>query len=152
MPLHIALVTSPHEFDEICPMDFDAWQTPYNPQLKHFRPNLPTREEAIAYKRDKSVKQLTVPNRFTVKVTDDATDEVIGCAVWAINNPEKEEDGNGKVVASWHPEGSEEKEFAEVFINGLWRFLGERVTRKHMGMYIPLLLESLCLTLSLIVV
>jgi hypothetical protein len=42
--------------------------------------------------------------------------------------------GDGeKTNAWWHPEGSEEKEFAELFIDGLFGFLGEKVQRKNMG-------------------
>ena len=134
MPLQVSLITSPTDFDQICPMDYDAWRTPGNPQLKHFRPVLPTREEEIAYTKDRDTKRLREadPNSFMIKVWDDETNEIIGWAVWVINDPEAQVE-DGKAVASWHPEGSEQKEFAEIFINGLWKFLGERVTRKHLG-------------------
>ncbi len=75
---------------------------------------------------------------FMVKVTDDETGQIIGYANWVVNDPEKQE-GDGKTHAVWHPEGSEEREFAEIFINGLWRFMEERVTRKHMGKMCPLI-------------
>lgn len=71
-----------------------------------------------------------------IKATDDETQEIVGWATWEVNDPAAKEAGDEKVVASWYPEGSEEREFAEVFINGLWGFIGERVTRKHMGMFI----------------
>ena len=133
MPLTVSLVTSPSDFTRIMPMDYDAWQTPYNPQLKHFRPVLATREESIAYTIARETKKLNKhdPNNFMVKVTDTDTGEIIGYAVWEVNDPQKT--SGEKTVAHWHPEGSEEREFAEVFINGLWGFLAERVTRKHMG-------------------
>jgi hypothetical protein len=133
MPLELSQVVDPLDFDKIMPMDFDAWQMPYNPQLKHFRPNLPTRAESIAYTTAKNVKKLMEndPNRFYIKVTDTNTDEVVGFAVWEINQMNGGD--NGKTKAYWHPEGSEEREFAECFIDGLWGFLAERVTRKHMG-------------------
>lgn len=135
MPLSISQVTDPSDFERIMPMDYDAWLTPYNPQLKHFRPNLPTRDESIAYTAAKNAKRLQTndPNMFFIKVTDTDLNEVVGFAIWAINP--MDEDDDEKTVAYWHPEGSEEREFAECFINGLWGFLAERVTRKHMGMF-----------------
>jgi hypothetical protein len=47
-------------------MDHAAWLTPYNPQLKHFRPQCPTREEAIAWKQARDTKRLAEndPNVF----------------------------------------------------------------------------------------
>lgn len=115
-------------------MDHDAWLTPYNPQLKHFRPNLSSRQESIDYVIARNTKKFNEqdPHSFMIKVTDDETGEIIGYAAWAVNDPENS--GEEKTVATWHPEGSEEKEFAECFINGLWGFIAERVTRKHMGM------------------
>lgn len=89
-----------------------------------------------------------------VKVTDTETNQIIGWAKWAINDPEKVE-GDGITHATWYPEGSLEREFAETFINGLWGFLGERVTRKHMGtlicnrlflLYPDLILDLLSIT------
>ncbi|KAF1941159.1 hypothetical protein EJ02DRAFT_512580 [Clathrospora elynae] len=137
MPLTVSLITDPSDFSQISPLDYDAWRTPYNPQLKHFRPSLPSRAEEIAYAKNKAVKRLQQndPNRFIIKVTDDETGEIIGWAVWVVND-EKDGDGegDGKTVAYWYPEGSEEREFAEVFINGLWGFVGRRVTRRHMDL------------------
>jgi len=133
MPLVLSQVTDASDFDKAMPMDYDAWRTPYNPQLKHFRPNLPTRAESIAYTTAKNTKKLQEndPNHFFIKVTDTDTDEVVGFAIWAINQMNGEEDG--KTSAYWHPEGSEEREFAECFIDGLWGFLADRVKSKHMG-------------------
>lgn len=134
MPLQLSQVTDPSDFDKIMPMDYDAWQTPYNPQLKHFRPSLPTRAESIAYTTAKNSKKLLEndPNRFFIKVIDTETYDVLGFAVWEINQMSR--DGDSKTNAYWHPEGSEEQEFAECFIDGLWGFLAERVTRKHMDL------------------
>ncbi|KAH7396246.1 hypothetical protein BKA66DRAFT_566745 [Pyrenochaeta sp. MPI-SDFR-AT-0127] len=136
MPLISSQVTDPLDFDEICPMDYDAWHTPYNPQLKHFRPVFETREESIEYTKAKNIKTLKAanPNCFMVKVTDDETNEIVGWAIWVVNDPENDVEGEGKTVAHWHPEGSEEREFAELFIDGLWGFLAERVPRKHMDL------------------
>ncbi|KAH8731871.1 hypothetical protein GQ44DRAFT_698130 [Phaeosphaeriaceae sp. PMI808] len=133
MPLVLSQVTDPLDFHEIMPMDYDAWLSPYNPQLKHFRPQLPTREEAIAYAIDRNTQKLQKnnPNAWMIKVTDTETNEIIGFAMWVLNEMNEEE--GAKTVATWHPEGTEEREFAECFINGLWGFLAERVTRKHMG-------------------
>ncbi|KAH7071328.1 hypothetical protein BKA63DRAFT_568465 [Paraphoma chrysanthemicola] len=133
MPLSLSQVTDPTDFQSIMPMDHDAWRTPYNPQLKHFRPNLPTRDERIAYAAAKNAKMLEAndPNLFFIKVTDTDTDEVIGFAIWAVNQMEGGDEGT---KATWHPEGSEEREFAECFIDGLWLFIAERVQRKHMDL------------------
>lgn len=141
MPLIVSQVKDISEFDEIIPMDYDAWQTPYNPQLKHFRPVFKTREESIEYTKARDIKrfQEADPNCFMLKVTDDVTNEVVGWANWVVNDPEKSHGEEGEmIVANWHPEGSEEREFAELFINGLWGFLSERVTRKHMGILLLL--------------
>ncbi|KAF1847910.1 uncharacterized protein K460DRAFT_393128 [Cucurbitaria berberidis CBS 394.84] len=134
MPLTVSLVTDSSDFDQIIPMDYDAWRTPYNPQLKHFRPPFPTREESLAHAKEKATKKFEEhdPDYFMVKVTDTATSEIIGWATWAINDPQKST--GEKTVAHWHAEGSEEREFAEMFINGLWGFIAERVTRKHMDL------------------
>lgn len=133
MPLDVALVTDPKDLDKIGPMSWDAWQMPYNPQLKHFRPKKPTRDENIAYAIAQDTKFVTSagPNQYMIKVTDTDTDEIIGMAIWVVNDPENSEEG--PTVATYYPEGSEEREFAETFINGLWGFLGERIPRKHMG-------------------
>ena len=133
MPLQLELVTDPKDFDKIMQMEYEAWQTPYNPQLKHFRPNLPTRAESIRHTIAKNTKKLLEndPDHFFINVIDTDTDEVVGFAAWMINH--MNEDGDEKTIAYWHPEGSEEKEFAECFIDGLFGFLGEKVKRKHMG-------------------
>ncbi|KAF2023283.1 hypothetical protein EK21DRAFT_45104, partial [Setomelanomma holmii] len=133
MPLILSHVTDPSDFAKIMPMDHDAWLTPYNPQLKHFRPNLPTRNERIAYAIAKTTKKLqnNDPNLFFIKVTDTDIDEVVGFAVWEVNQMSGGDEGT---KAYWHSEGSEEREFAELFIDGLWRFIAERVKRKHMDL------------------
>jgi hypothetical protein len=118
-------------------MDYDAWQQPYNPQLKHFRPLFPTRSESIAYAQAKHIERFSKqdPSVFMIKVADDETQEIIGWAVWKVNDPATL--SGGRTVAHWYPEGSEEREFAEIFINGLWGFIEQRVTRKHMGTSFP---------------
>jgi hypothetical protein len=148
MPLTVSEVTDPSDFDMIAPMDHDAWLTPYNPQLKHFRPTLHTRDERIAYVIARNTKGLQEqkPNEWMIKVTDTDTGEIIGFAMWALNEMNEQE--NEKTEATWYSEGSEEREFAECFINGLWGFLAERVTRKHMGMINLLQCHEVCLVLS----
>lgn len=110
MPLPIALVSDASDFSQICPMDHDAWLTPDNPQLEYFRPTFATREESIAYVIARKTKQLNEQNSntFMIKVTDDETNEIIGFAVWAVNDPGTS--SGEKTVASWHPEGSEERQ------------------------------------------
>ncbi|KAF2011171.1 hypothetical protein BU24DRAFT_496284 [Aaosphaeria arxii CBS 175.79] len=135
MTLKLSVVQSATDFDKIAPMDHDAWKIPYNPQLKHFRPQFPTREQAIAYARENSkcrFEDRDPEKQFWLKVEDE-NEEVIGAAQWAVNIPAE---GAERTVASWYPEGSEEREFAERFINGLWGFLGERVTRPHMVVHV----------------
>jgi hypothetical protein len=133
MALIVSQVTDPSDFERIMPMDYDAWRTPYNPQLKHFRPDYLTRPEAIAYIIAKNTKRLqdNNPNYFMIKVTDTNTQEIVGFAIWKLNEMTVEADE--QTVASYYPEGSEEKEFAECFVDGLWGFIAERITRRHMG-------------------
>jgi hypothetical protein len=136
MTLIASVVTSESEFDKICPMDYDGWLVPYNPQLKHFRAYTPNREAAIATQIAKSVKSFRAhdpESMWWVKVEDSDTGEVVGTSVWQVNRPDPSKEPE-PTQAYWHPEGSEEREFAERFINGLWGFLGSRVTRPHMGM------------------
>jgi hypothetical protein len=134
MPLIVEQVTDPSDFDKIMPMDYDAWRSPYNPQLKHFRPDYLSRTESIAYITAKYTRNLQKhdPTHFMIKVIDTENNEIIGFAIWELN--EMDAQGDEKTTASYYPEGSEEREFAECFIDGLWSFIAERVTRKHMGM------------------
>lgn len=136
MPLVISEVKGGKDFDKIVPMDYDAWRVPGNPQLKHFRPVFPTREEAIAWEINRKLTTLRDqdPKVFMLKVVDTETDDAVGFAMWYVND--KEDPYGEKTVAKWHPEGSEEREFAERFINGLWGFIGKRVTRPHMGTFL----------------
>jgi hypothetical protein len=135
MPLLVSLITDPSDFEEAMSMEYDAWRTPYNPQLKHFRPDMLDRADSIARAIAKNMKKLQErkPFEFMIKVTDTETNEIIGFAIWALN--ELRDEGDGKTEATWYPEGSEERVFAELFIDGLWSFIGERVTRKHMGIF-----------------
>jgi hypothetical protein len=72
MPLQLELVTDPKDFDKIMQMEYEAWQTPYNPQLKQFRPNLPTRAESISHTIAKNTKKLLEndPDHFFINVID----------------------------------------------------------------------------------
>lgn len=132
MPLTLSPVTEDDNIDKLCAMEYEGWQTPHNPQLRHFRPAHNTPEEWIAYSKEKKLKSLASknPKVFSLKVTDTDNGDMVGFAAWGINdNPEAAE----RTEAVWHPEGSVEREFAERFINGLWEYLGKRVTRPHMG-------------------
>ncbi|KAL6706319.1 hypothetical protein ACN47E_005609 [Coniothyrium glycines] len=147
MPLTISLITSPLDIPTITPFDHSAWLSPPNPQLKHFRPAHHTRAEAIAHATARFVRQLEQrdPDTFMVKATDDQTGQIVGWAVWAVNDAvaakrvEERDTADGEagggVHATWYPEGSEEREFAEIFINGLWGFLAHRVPRRHMDLH-----------------
>jgi hypothetical protein len=137
MPLALGIVTSESDLDQLCETDYEAWQSPYNPQLKHFRANFDTRAEAIAWNKERKTKTLRAqdPKLFHVKCTDTDRNMIIGYAAWKIND--SPEPYSEPTKATWHPEGSEEREFAERFINGLWAFIGKRVTRPHMGTYHP---------------
>ena len=133
MSITISVVTDEADLAQMSPMVWDAWQKPYNPQLKHFRKVVTTRDEAVAFGRERSLKAFRKkdPKMFMLKATDENTNEVIGFAQWYVND--KPDPYGERTVATWHPEGSEEREFAERFINGLWKFVGDRVTRPHMG-------------------
>ncbi|KAF1948567.1 hypothetical protein CC80DRAFT_459045 [Byssothecium circinans] len=134
MPLQTTIVTSESDLPEICTLDYDGWQTPYNPQLKHFRPSFNTRNEAISWHINKRATKMREqqPNYFFVKCFDTETNTILGYATWYFNeNPAAGE----PVKAVWHPEGSDEREFAERFINGLWGFIESRVTRPHMDLH-----------------
>jgi hypothetical protein len=135
MPLTLAIITSESDLPQLCETDYAAWQSPYNPQLKHFRPTFPTREEAIAWDKARKTKRLRAqnPKFFMVKCTDTDLDLIIGYAAWEIND--RPDPYGERTEAVWHPEGSVEREFAERFINGLWGFIGSRVKGAHMGMH-----------------
>ncbi|KAF2260311.1 hypothetical protein CC78DRAFT_620356 [Lojkania enalia] len=147
MPLQISLVTDEKDFSKIVPMDYAGWQEPYNPQLKHFRPHLSTPDLAIATQKARITeawRKHDPSKRFYLKVEDTDTElskdgeeevagcyEIVGTAIWEVN------EGGGEaspVQATWYPEGSVEREFAERFINGLWAFLAARVTGRHMDL------------------
>lgn len=61
---------------------------------------------------------------------DSDTGEGVGLAYWGLENGE----GDGEMVkATWYPENSIERKFAEKFINGLHRFINARVPRRHLS-------------------
>lgn len=66
-----------------------------------------------------------------LKAVDSESGAIVGFAQWYVND--KPDPYGERTVATWHPEGSDEKEFAERFINGMWGFIGERVKGAHMG-------------------
>ncbi|KAF2109395.1 hypothetical protein BDV96DRAFT_585508 [Lophiotrema nucula] len=137
MALIVKEVESEQDFIKVAPMDHDAWLIPYNPQLKHFRPYLPDRDEAIAAMAERTSKRWRNrdSNTFFLKVVDPETpnQDIMGFAIWEVN--EMKNPGHAEpTVAHWHPEGSDERKFAEIFINGLWGFLAKRVTRPHLDL------------------
>ena len=135
MSISIHPITSPSDFDTISPMVLSGWQAPYNPQLKHFRPISPTPAAAIEWDKQRSLRNLRDrdPKLFMLKAVDDATGAIVGFAQWYVND--KPDPYGERTVATWHPEGSDEREFAERFINGLWGFIGKKVKGKHMGWF-----------------
>jgi hypothetical protein len=135
MPFEVSRVIEVSELDELMEMDYEAWQTPYIPQLKHFRPSFPARAESIAFAKARKTKKLLEndPNCFFIKIKDTETQEVVGAATWIFNEASDDTDNDEKAKAEWYPEGSEEREFAECFIDGLSAFLAPRLTRAHMG-------------------
>jgi hypothetical protein len=140
MPLKLSLVTSPSDIPRISEIDYDGWHTPYNPQLKHFRPILATRDDYIAWSVKRQWLDPANPKYFLVKCTDTDKDVIVGYSKWEVNEGS---DAKGEVETSkvtWHVEGSEEREFAQRFVDGLEGFVGERVRGPHMG-------ESFVLTL-----
>lgn len=145
MSITVSVVTDEGDFNEITPMAWDAWQSPYNPQLKHFRSVVDTRAEAVAFGNERALKAFRKkgPKMFMLKATDEDTNSIIGFAQWYVND--KPDPYGERIVATWHPEGSDEREFAERFINGLWKYIGDRVTRPHMGEWRVAALWIFCL-------
>jgi GNAT superfamily N-acetyltransferase len=135
MTVSVSVITSPSDFSQIAPMVFDGWQQPYNPQRKHFRPPFASRNEAVTYTRDDAISEFRAqdPKMFMLKAVDTETGDIVGFAQWYVND--KPDPYGERTVASWYAEGSEEKEFAERFINGLWAFIGKRVSRPHMDLH-----------------
>jgi hypothetical protein len=154
MPFTLSLVTNPSDFHTLCPMAHDAWQTPYNPQLKHFVRPLPTRAEAIEDMIARYQQRLAEHphDRWWIKVVDSETGEPVGLAYWSLEKGRRvggdgQEEEEEKTTAFWYPEGSVERRFAERFIDGLHRFIAERVPRPHLGtspyptLHFPLLMS-----------
>ena len=132
MTFSVSAVKNENEFDELCPMAYDAWKEPYNPQLKHFQPTIENRDEAIAEMKSRYVGRMRErpDSKWWVKVVDLTTNTPVGLACWSV---EEATDTNNTTVASWHPEGSVERRFAERFINGLHAFLNARLRGSYLG-------------------
>jgi hypothetical protein len=133
MPLTISLVTSEADIPRIAEIDYEGWHTPYNPQLKHFRPILPTRDDYIAWSLKREWLDPTNPNVFLVKCVNTDQNLIIGYAKWEVNEGSDAKGGVETTKAEWHVEGSEDREFAQRFVDGLEGFIGERVRRPHIG-------------------
>jgi hypothetical protein len=135
MAVQILEVTSPAEFDEIWPVHFQSFRTPYNTLSKFFNPVHTTLEVAIETSKARHVKMWEGnPECHWIKAVDTESGNVAGAACWVINlEVQKPDHKKGPFDAYWHVEGSDEKAFAEKLIGGMRGFVAERVTRPHVG-------------------
>ncbi|CAI6336896.1 unnamed protein product [Periconia digitata] len=137
MPLTTSTDITIADLPHLASLDYESWQTPPNPQLKHFRPPFPSRGAAETWYITSRTARVESPDPNTdfVKCYDEETGEIVGCAVWFVNHGLQEGKEKKKVEATWHAEGSEEREFAERFVNGLWGFIDERVPGPRMDLH-----------------
>lgn len=137
MAFQFAEVTSPTEFDEIWPVHFQAFHTPYNTFSKFFNPIHTTIEVAIETSKARHIKMWRGNSAcHWIKVIETESGKVVGAVCWNMNLEVESPSGNTKkpFEAYWHTEGSDEKAFAEKLIGGLRGVVAERVTRPHLGM------------------
>jgi GNAT superfamily N-acetyltransferase len=135
MAFKILEVTSPTEFDQIWPIHFQSFRTPYNTLSKFFNPVHTTLEAAIETSKARHIKMWEGnPACHWIKAVSAESGKVVGAACWLINlEVQKLDQKKGPFNAHWHIEGSDEKAFAERLIGGLRGFVAERVTRPHVG-------------------
>jgi hypothetical protein len=135
MAFQILEVTSPAEFDEIWPVHFQSFRTPYNTLSKFFNPVHTTLEAAIETSKARHVEMWAGnPGCHWLKVVSTESGKVVGAVCWLINlEVQKREQEKGGFDAYWHVEGSDEKAFAERLIGGLRGVVKERVGGPHVG-------------------
>jgi hypothetical protein len=126
------------EFDEIWPMHFQAFQNPYNSFSKFFNPVHTTIDAAIEISKARHVAMWKDdPASHWIKVIDKETKQVIGAALWDLNQSGYTTGDGDRFKASFkatqHVEGSEERLFAEKLIGGLRSTVMETIKGPHMG-------------------
>jgi hypothetical protein len=129
-------VTSPSEFDEIWPVHFKAFRTPYNTYSKFFNPIHTTLDAAIESSKAQHIQMWEGnPACHWIKATETGSGKVVSAACWnIILDVQPPIEKMKPFVASWHVDGSDEKAFAEKLIGGLRGFVAERMTRPHLGL------------------
>lgn len=136
MPLLLEEVNDERDFDEIIPMLYAAFGEPYNPLRRWFIPVHTTVKDAIEASKQRQIKSWKEHSGIHwLKVTDSDTSKIIGAAEWEIREKiDNPGEAQQPINASWHIEGSEEKEFAGKLLTSLKGFMKKRMTRPHIGM------------------
>jgi hypothetical protein len=138
MALAVEQVRNAAEFDAIWPMHFQAFQNPYNSFSKFFNPVHTTIDAAIEVSKARHIAMWeSNPASHWIKVTDKETKQVIGAALWELNQSGYTTGDGDRFKASFkatqHVEGSEKRLFAEKLIGGLRSTVMETIKGPHMG-------------------
>ncbi|KAI0173440.1 hypothetical protein GGR52DRAFT_543098 [Hypoxylon sp. FL1284] len=133
MPFIIQEVKDEKDFDEILPMLYATFGEPYNSLRRWFIPVHTTVEAAIEDSKTRNIKSWKQHDGIHwIKAVDTESGQVVGAAEWEIRKDTSPSDKPLKpITASWHIEGSEEKDFAGKPITHLKGFMKERMTRPH---------------------
>lgn len=133
MDFKLTEVRSVSEFDEIWPVHFQTYRTPYNVLSKFFNPVHTTLEAAIDASKARHVKMWGENEGcHWVKVTE--AGKVVGAACWIFRLDQPSYPTNNTPFnAYWHIEGSDEKAFTERLISGIRNFVSEKVRIAHIG-------------------
>ena len=130
MTLKLQEVTSDSEFDDIVPLQWTSYETPFNPFLILFCPTRGTgptaREESMQESKERQAQwHHADPSSHWIKVVDDAG-TVIAAAQWNVYDSDPfAKRSEEPFTAYWWPEG-EGRQFAEAAL-GQW--LGPRMER-----------------------
>lgn len=152
MPLILEEIKDEQDFDEIMPMLYAAFGTPYNSLRRWFIPVHTTVAAAIEASKERQIKSWKQHPGIIhwLKVTDSDTGKIVGAAEWEIREkidtpvsaPGEEAAQQQPINAYWHIEGSEEKEFAGRLLTSLKGFMKERMTRPHIGLYFSFFFQA----------
>ncbi|KAI1078354.1 acyl-CoA N-acyltransferase [Whalleya microplaca] len=134
MPLLLEEVRNEQDFDQILPVLYAAFGEPYNALRQWFIPVHTSVEAAIEASKARMVKNWKAhDNLHWIKVTDSESGKIVGAAEWEIRQKvDTPGEAQKPINASWHTEGSEEKEFAGKLITSLKGFMKDRMTRPHL--------------------
>jgi hypothetical protein len=145
MVFTVEQVRNAAEFDAIWPIHFKAFQNPYNSFSKFFNPVHTTIDAAIEISKARHITMWEGnPASHWIKVTDKETKQVVGAALWELNQPGYAT-GDGErfktsFKATQHVVGSEERLFAEKIIGGLRSTVMETVKEPHIGEHLVAIL------------